>query len=675
MHLKDLARTPTTVETPRERKLIEYQVWKRPVPIIQLSPPPPDRSGARACSCVWNGNFAYFFTGRRHEERGECPRCQFLRAAVDAESVLELLPTGFPGPLSLYTEKYSTPLNLDGTPFAEFEHSAKFTKTKWIYKDQLFQSSLKWAQDKIANCLNSEESTHQLCRRQSGEDRPFTPLRLINVNRPDLEGDVVLESGIPSSSYVALSYCWGNYEPECITTEGSLEENMQRIPWTKLPRTFRDAVEFTRGLGIQYLWIDSVCIIQDNDEDWRQQAGQMWNIYKYSYVTLAALYGSSSKSGLRSTSVESEHVKVAELSLDGYRCPIYRRLPHYLQNVRVGGRVTRRDIHRMLPLLPRAWAFQERMVSPRILYFLESEIMFHCFSEHACECGEEGCPYEARAKGQYMRIIREFEENVKKAQTLNKEVDLNDRTWQVLASLWRKNIVESYSGLLLTQPRDKLFALGAMANQFQQLRPRETYLAGLWSGSLIVDLCWVCNNWLWDGNVPSKKEALRRPYSLPTWSWASLQFGIRFPEHPPDIERIYSAEVLEAWCSYHSYGSFGSPNNSVLRLRSRLIPCMVKWCEDVTCKILVSRDGEWIDPHESLGKLVRVDLLAGVFMDCDNEGYRCIPPEQDAYLLEMMSDTLLGRHGWFGGELPPFGKGVLRYYLVLFREGVQETSS
>ncbi|KAF3063602.1 hypothetical protein GL218_01429 [Daldinia childiae] len=350
--------------------------------------------------------------------------------------------------------------------------------------DQLFDASSKWAQNQISDCLNS----HEGC--QISEDVSFTPSRLINVSIGKLGEDVVLEDNTsisPGSAYVALSYCWGGYDPDCMTTADSLEENMRRIPWSKLPATFKDAVKFTRSLDIKYLWIDSVCIIQRDKRDWHQQARLMQNVYKYSHVTLAALHGSSSKSGLRSTSMENELTKVVELSLGDHRWPVYTRLPHHLQFDIYPD--TYEKIKERSPLLSRAWAYQERMISPRVLYFTESEIIFQCFTHSTCECGalkyddlQTQKPCSILWGHLYMleNDIRGIQESTIK----------HDDAWRQIATEWRDDIVKGYSGLLVTKPEDKLMALGTMTSQFQKLRPRETYLAGLWLGSLIEDLLW-----------------------------------------------------------------------------------------------------------------------------------------------------------------------------------------
>jgi hypothetical protein len=240
--------------------------------------------------------------------------------------------------------------------------------------ERLCDGSSKWAKDRLAECASS----HQLCQSQSGDS--FLPTRLINL-QPGWKGlDVRLEdshSVRSGSLYVALSYCWGHHRPACITTLETLARNKTRIPWDALPLTFQDAAAFTLSLGVQYLWIDSICIIQEDEKDWQQEAGKMYAAYKNSYLTLAALTGRDSTSGLRNMSIRQDSVLLAKLRIYQAIYPLYLRRNHYLDGVDAGNiKGSFADTCRRYPLLSRAWAFQERTISPHVIFFTESEMIF-----------------------------------------------------------------------------------------------------------------------------------------------------------------------------------------------------------------------------------------------------------------------------------------------------------
>lgn len=121
-------------------------------------------------------------------------------------------------------------------------------------------------------------AVHETCRDEL--EHPF-PSRLLDLEPEDsLGGPVKLieTKQLNSSKYACLSYCWGGVEPDCMTTNATYDKNQRGIPTQKTPRLFLEAKEVTRNMGIRYLWIDSLCIIQGNSLDWRQEAARMADI-------------------------------------------------------------------------------------------------------------------------------------------------------------------------------------------------------------------------------------------------------------------------------------------------------------------------------------------------------------------------------------------------------------
>lgn len=151
-----------------------------------------------------------------------------------------------------------------------------------------------WLADCVAN--------HSNCSRQS---TTFLPSRLLDVNPLGTEGVVKLVSSLSLKSkdipkYVTLSHCWGPVAKRTIKTKrDNLESHMDAIPLSILPNTFRDAVDVTRQLGIQYIWIDSLCIVQNDQNDWAKEAALMADIYENAFCTLSALSSKDSTYGCR----------------------------------------------------------------------------------------------------------------------------------------------------------------------------------------------------------------------------------------------------------------------------------------------------------------------------------------------------------------------------------------
>jgi hypothetical protein len=138
--------------------------------------------------------------------------------------------------------------------------------------------------------LRDCEENHTGCRlgdHSSGEGMTPLPKRVLDVSSPD--GVIRLwEPPVTSTGqYICLSHCWGVSQP-LTTTRSALEERKRTIPWETIPQTFQDAISVTRKLGVRFLWIDSLCIIQDDRRDWAEQAPAMCDIYRKALLTIAA---------------------------------------------------------------------------------------------------------------------------------------------------------------------------------------------------------------------------------------------------------------------------------------------------------------------------------------------------------------------------------------------------
>jgi hypothetical protein len=176
-----------------------------------------------------------------------------------------------------------------------------------------------------------------------------------------------------TASYACLSHCWGSGADILKTLNGNLLSHQKEgIKVASLPRTFKEAVTVCQRLNIVYLWIDSLCIIQDSDSDWRVQAASMAGIYANAYLTIAAASARDPSQGL--------------FRMTDWAC-IGQPLPGYAV-VYIRRKSVQPNIHndRAWPLLHRGWLFQEMSLSPRILYFSEGEVAWQCQTSRRREC-------------------------------------------------------------------------------------------------------------------------------------------------------------------------------------------------------------------------------------------------------------------------------------------------
>jgi len=377
--------------------------------------------------------------------------------------------------------------------------------------------TLKWVEECLADC----RASHASCNASAD---PLLPTRVLDVGLGLVAGDAtgrptvrLVESTGRRGRYACLSHCWGSPASDVIrTTKATLERRRTGIDVSDLPKTFQDAIRLAYRLRIPYLWIDSLCIVQDDDEDWRLEASRMCAVYQNSYLTIAATRASNGTHGLYTdVSPEFHGYKVA--TIDGQA--VYIRRAH--NNSAFTHFVAARDADNF-PLLGRGWVFQERMLSPRFLHFGHSELTWECSSLFWCQCGDNFATPRGPSQG------RRFH-SASAAASLDSDGAVE--VWQ--------SIVMEYSRLALSFPTDRFPALSGLARQWQAIRGCD-YLAGLWRSSLVRDLQWKVES----GHQKPKPEAWRAP----SWSWASVDSTIRY-WGPPLVRMQDGCIVRHASCT------------------------------------------------------------------------------------------------------------------------------
>jgi Heterokaryon incompatibility protein (HET) len=251
--------------------------------------------------------------------------------------------------------------------------------------DTASEKSFRFLSQALDTCLEG----HVLCG--NGEPKQL-PTRVIDV-RPDRLQSVdyvklCTTSTTDQGMYTCLSHCWGG-APAFVTTTQNIMMHQQAIDISSLPKTCQDAVDITRRLGLKYLWIDMICIIQDDHDDWVRESMKMAEFYSNAYVTIAATksanHGGGCYSKLRQE-YSAHHVGTISTKANQ---PLHvyarRQLPHHSDNDHLLG-IKGLTQTKEVPLLTRAWAFQERLLSPRVIHFANDEISWECRELSDCEC-------------------------------------------------------------------------------------------------------------------------------------------------------------------------------------------------------------------------------------------------------------------------------------------------
>ena len=178
---------------------------------------------------------------------------------------------------------------------------------------------------------------------------------------------------IKDSRYVALSHCWGPLQEneKFCTSKSNIKQLKESIFFELLPRTFRDAVTVTRGLGIKYIWIDSLCIIQDDAVDWERESGRMEQVFSNAYCTIGASSAGSSVEGFLWSRTPRPCVQLQTRSLGTiYVCP---NIDDFHQDVDLG------------KLNRRGWVLQERALSRRSIFYTSTQVYWECGAGVRCE--------------------------------------------------------------------------------------------------------------------------------------------------------------------------------------------------------------------------------------------------------------------------------------------------
>ena len=385
-------------------------------------------------------------------------------------------------------------------------------------------SNILLMKDWIDNCRRN----HTICNNGT---RHFLPTRLLDLQAFDecsphsesFEDDIKLvcslghcsRSAGPVPDYITLSHCWGPPEKRpAITTHSNLADRMERITFADLPKTFQNAVVLTRKLGVRYLWIDSLCIIQDDEDEWANEASMMSEVYTQSFCTLAALSSADSTEGLRVPGKLQEKKKLSvDLGVKGgndepFNVRLFGREPESWKreyNAWINDKDRRPDLN---PLAYRAWALQEKELSTRSIHFGFRQLLWECRELK----GSSQLPW---------CTARDREDRFGLDQELSYIEDLPE-DWVLPYSMSMRwlSISEEYSSRSLTHETDKITALSGIAQSFRKYFPKDEYVAGIWSSHLPLALLWHP-----DHHINKQRTT---EYVAPSWSWASYPCTIKY---------------------------------------------------------------------------------------------------------------------------------------------------
>lgn len=467
-------------------------------------------------------------------------------------------------------------------------HSVQLQGRSPIRPDPGCRASLSLIASWLSECL----SKHEWCLKVSTTSTPFVPDRLLYIAPGS---NIRLSTDhLPNVSYLALSYCWGLPTIFSTTTE-NIRAHQENISWSSLPRTFQQAIDVTRFLGYEYIWIDSLCIIQHDPDDFAQQSGQMGDIYAHATAVISADAAQNVNTGFLhrrerpTTIIKVPKRKLVQKSLesgvdnrDGLittnlenptsdESNIFLARP-YKKTWILSSEHEEHDTSLFSPTNSRAWwyvsisklslcppltfySFQEQHLARRIIHFSHSALTWQCGTTNACECGK---PYTGSPSYNVPpALLSQFQKwSLTPAKSF---FDLDAHEFWLHA-------VAKFAARKLTIPTDRLPAIAGLASRIACDEMGE-YYAGLWGKDLPRSLLWSCCPGGW---------SVREPYIGPTWSWvavvgAKLEWGYMLGDR---LERL--AEVVGIQKYLQTPDPFGAVDAAWIQIRGMTQKCEVR---------------------------------------------------------------------------------------------------
>lgn len=339
--------------------------------------------------------------------------------------------------------------------------------------------------------------------------------------------------------YICLSHCWGHGKP-LETTTSSLPDRIKAIVFADLSETFKDCIRLTRFLGIKYLWIDSLCIVQDSKLDWEEESSKMGDYYSSSWLTILAGASTPKQGALFTYRVPEESLQL-QLKWRGNVSSISMKIEaDQAQTCTVDLGASALD--------SRGWTLQEQILPARFLEFGPTQVSYRNKEYIRYECG---------------RVL-----DIQHTQIPRRDIFLKPGSWF--------RLVECYTKRSLTVSEDKLPALSGLAHEYQRTSG-DRYLAGIWSRELWKGL-------FWRRDVDCLRSSGPEIYRAPSWSWAAVNGSIIYLDKEiggkEDLDRKQMIEIIESWVQPAGSDKMGRVKYGSLLLRGQLTVAVVEPPDD-----------------------------------------------------------------------------------------------
>ncbi|EEU40003.1 uncharacterized protein NECHADRAFT_75851 [Fusarium vanettenii 77-13-4] len=390
----------------------------------------------------------------------------------------------------------------------------------------------------ISRCIADYVSNHPECNKKPSDPMIVLPSRVLQLASNGTATTVRLvdlDSSTPVK-YAALSYSWGYTptRPPLTTTSKSIAQMRRGIDISQLPSTLRDASIVCSRLGIDMLWIDSLCIIQDDANDWNKESRKMGDIYQNAFFTIVSASSHSCHEGFLN-SIRQDSVALAR-SGPGGACIKARKSVARGHHIRFSESYG----EEFDPIDSRAWTLQERVLSTRAVVFTGAEVQWQCRTCKTCECGLGS------------------DETI--SEPIREQLAGENPGWHTTRA-WESFLIE-YTKRNLTMEKDKLPALSAIARLLSTTINSE-YFAGLWSNSLVKGMCWA---------VFDTDTYFPTTYIAPSFSWASVVGPVRYKTYSDGEKTRWLARPVSQHIVHRTDDAFGGVSKAYVDLEALLLP-------------------------------------------------------------------------------------------------------
>jgi hypothetical protein len=383
------------------------------------------------------------------------------------------------------------------------------------------------------------------------------PTRLIDVGHDaSAIARLVLSSDISKTKqtkYAALSYCWGSEkdaESQFKTEKASLEHWCIGLPSEVMTPTTNDAIALAKAIGLRYLWIDALCIVQDDEDDWSHESSQMNLVYRHAFVTFCSLNSASCHESFlyRAPMVEVPFQSTMRRAIKGsYFIRLRPSTDRSMNRTKLGWD------YALSKWNARCWTFQEKEMSTRRLGFGTLRMHFVCAKYQWSE-GDDAS--EDRSTLGVMEQITLFNDNLMSSE------DLYDYWGSLLCDYGHRSV---------TFDKDRLPAIAGLARMIGEAL-QDQYLAGLWKGDLQRGLVWFSEE-KHDKHSRGLETHLRnirqRNYVAPSWSWAACP-SVSMRRNKSTL--VEESTIMDANTDKISEDPYGQVSGGVLRIRGKLAP-------------------------------------------------------------------------------------------------------